>query len=95
MSEPSVQWDLKNPENPKTVFGYLTQALKRRRDKGISGLTIQSCDNIQRNGKVLKKMLLSYVMEAEPELAGWIEKEVSFPDSMVDRITPATTPRGY
>ena len=45
----------------KNVFGYITQGLKRRRDRGIGGLTIQSCDNIQKNGDILKKMLLSYV----------------------------------
>ena len=91
IDDPSVQWDLKNPEKPKTVFGYLTQSLKRRRDRGIAGLTIQSCDNIQKNGDILKKMLLSYVQESEPQLTDWIEKEVAFPNCMVDRITPATT----
>jgi mannitol 2-dehydrogenase len=91
IDDPSVQWDLKNPENPKTVFGFLTQSLKRRRERGIAGLTIQSCDNIQKNGDVLKKMLLSYVQESEPQLTDWIEKEVTFPNCMVDRITPATT----
>jgi mannitol 2-dehydrogenase len=90
IEEPSIQWDLNNPENPRTVFGYLTQALKRRRDRHIEGLTIQSCDNIQKNGHVMKKMLLSYVKEAEPGLITWIEKHVTFPDCMVDRITPVT-----
>ena len=89
--EPAIQHDLNNPANPKTVFGYLAQALKRRRDRGSAGLTIQSCDNIQKNGHVLKKMLLSYVKEAEPGLISWIEKRVTFPDCMVDRITPVTT----
>jgi mannitol 2-dehydrogenase len=89
--EPSVQEDLKNPENPKTVFGYLTQALKRRMDKGIKGLTIQSCDNIPRNGEVIKRMLLAYVEKAEPQMTDWIKKEIAFPNSMVDRITPVTT----
>jgi mannitol 2-dehydrogenase len=89
--EPQIQTDLNNPKNPKTVFGYLTQALKRRKERGIPGLTIQSCDNIQKNGHILKKMLLSYVKEAEPGLIDWIERQVTFPDSMVDRITPVTT----
>jgi mannitol 2-dehydrogenase len=92
IDEPLIQWDLKNPENPKTVFGYITQALKRRRERGIPGLTIQSCDNIQKNGDLLKRMLLSYVNEAEPGLTDWIENHVTFPNSMVDRITPVTTP---
>jgi mannitol 2-dehydrogenase len=87
---PSVQWDLNNPQNPKTVFGYLTQALKLRKERTIRAVTIQSCDNIQKNGDILKKMLLSFVRAAEPELTDWIEKNVSFPNSMVDRITPVT-----
>jgi mannitol 2-dehydrogenase len=90
--EPAIQSDLRNPENPKTVFGYITQALKRRKDRGIAGLTIQSCDNIQKNGDILKRMLLAYVKEAEPELIDWIEKQVTFPNCMVDRITPVTRP---
>jgi mannitol 2-dehydrogenase len=93
INEPSIQTDLKNPENPKTVFGYLARALKRRKERGLKGLTIQSCDNIPHNGDVLKKMLLAYVNEAEPLLANWVENEVAFPNSMVDRITPIITIR--
>jgi mannitol 2-dehydrogenase len=92
ITEPAIQWDLSYPDHPKTVFGYLAQALKRRRNKGISGLTLQSCDNIQHNGDVLKRMLLAYIQVAEPGLTEWIEKQVSFPNSMVDRITPAIKP---
>ncbi len=92
ITEPAIQRDLRNPENPRTVFGYITQALKRRKDRGIAGLTIQSCDNIQKNGDISKRMLLAYVKEAEPGLIDWIEKQVTFPNCMVDRITPVTTP---
>jgi len=81
---------MKNPTSPKTVFGYLAQALKLRMQRGIAGCTIQSCDNIQGNGDVAKKSLLNYVEKAEPELLPWIEKNVSFPNAMVDRITPVT-----
>ena len=91
MDEPLIQWDLKNPGSPRTVFGYITQALKRRRNRGIPGLTIQSCDNIQKNGDMLRKMLFAYVEEAEPGLTDWIKSHITFPNSMVDRITPATT----
>ncbi|WP_411831071.1 mannitol dehydrogenase family protein [Mariniflexile sp. AS56] len=92
IDNPAIQQDLKNPNSPKTVFGYLTQGLKLRKENNVSGCTIQSCDNIQGNGHVTKKMLLSYVKHAEPELVSWIESHVSFPNSMVDRITPATVP---
>ena len=89
-SNPVIVEDMKNPMSPKTVFGYLTQAMKLRQQRGLAGCTIQSCDNIQGNGNVAKKALLNYVEKAEPELLAWIEKNVSFPNAMVDRITPVT-----
>jgi len=90
INEPLIQWDLTHPDQPQTVFGFLARGLKLRRERGIEGLTIQSCDNIQKNGELLKKMLLTFVKEAEPELTGWINEHVPFPNSMVDRITPIT-----
>ena len=91
-NNPLIQHDLGSPHAPKTIFGYLTEALKLRKERGLQGITIQSCDNIQGNGHMAKKMLLSYVEKAAPDLVAWIEKNVSFPNSMVDRITPATAP---
>ncbi|MEH6771259.1 mannitol dehydrogenase family protein [Maribacter arcticus] len=90
---PSIQHDLENPSHPKTIFGYLTQALKLRKDGNLKGLSIQSCDNIQGNGHMTQKMLLSYVEKAAPDLVEWIQLNISFPNSMVDRITPATLPK--
>ncbi len=90
--EPSIQWDLNHPEHPKTIFGYLTQGLKRRRDHGLPGLTILSCDNIQQNGDICRKMLMTYIEKAEPGLMEWMKTHVSFPNCMVDRITPITVP---
>jgi mannitol 2-dehydrogenase len=89
-SNPVIVEDMKNPMSPKTVFGYLSQAMKMRMQRGIAGCTIQSCDNIQGNGNVAKKSLMEYVKKAEPELLSWIEENVSFPNAMVDRITPVT-----
>jgi len=89
-SNPVIVEDMKNPMSPKTVFGYLAQALKLRMQRGTAGCTIQSCDNIQGNGNVARKALINYVEKAEPELLSWIEKHVSFPNAMVDRITPVT-----
>lgn len=91
VDNPDVQHDLAHPESPKLVFGFLTAALKQRKAMGIKPFTVMSCDNIQHNGDVLKSMLLAYVNIADSEFANWIEQNVSFPNSMVDRITPATT----
>ncbi len=88
---PDIQHDLINPENPKTVFGYLTAALRKRRHAGIPAFTIQSCDNIQHNGDVAMKMVMAFAKKQDAELAEWIKKDVRFPNAMVDRITPVTS----
>ncbi|MGE9290782.1 MAG: mannitol dehydrogenase family protein [Puniceicoccales bacterium] len=92
LDNPDVQHDLAHPDSPRLVFGFLSAALKKRRDAGIPPFTVQSCDNIQHNGNMARKMLLAFVDEQDPELATWIRENVRFPNAMVDRITPATTP---
>ncbi|PIB23712.1 mannitol dehydrogenase [Maribacter sp. 4U21] len=89
---PDIQHELRHPNDPKTVYGFLTAALKRRRDAGLPAFTIMSCDNIEHNGDMARKMLLAFAETQNPDLAKWIAKEVTFPNSMVDRITPVTTP---
>ncbi|MDF1755183.1 MAG: mannitol dehydrogenase family protein [Verrucomicrobiales bacterium] len=89
---PEVKHDLAHPESPKSVFGFLTRGLKKRRAAGLPPFTIQSCDNIQHNGDMTRKMLVAFARKQDPELAEWIETEVCFPNAMVDRITPVTTP---
>lgn len=88
---PDIQHDLKNIDQPKTVFGYLSAALRERQTKGRKGFTLLSCDNIEHNGDVAQKMLMAFAEKQDAELAKWISQEVSFPNSMVDRITPVTT----
>lgn len=88
---PDIQHELNHPSDPQTVYGFLTSALKRRRDAGLPAFTILSCDNIEHNGDMVRKMLLTFAKVQDPDLATWIAQEVSFPNSMVDRITPATT----
>lgn len=89
---PDVQHDLASPSSPRLIFGYLTAALKKRHDAGLPPFTIQSCDNIQHNGDMARKMLLAFAEQQDPELATWIAEHVCFPNAMVDRITPSTTP---
>ena len=86
-----IQEDLKNPTKPQGVFGYLVEALDRRRKAGIPPFTILSCDNLQGNGHVAKHTVTSFAALRDAGLAEWISKSVAFPNSMVDRITPVTT----
>ncbi|KLU05762.1 Multiple polyol-specific dehydrogenase [Rhodopirellula islandica] len=90
-NHPDAQHDLQNPTTPKLVFGFLTEALKRRRARNLPAFTIQSCDNIQHNGDLTRKTVLGFARKQDPELATWIESNVCFPNAMVDRITPVTT----
>jgi len=91
-NNPDIQHELRHPQDPITVYGFLTEALKRRRNAGLPAFTIMSCDNIEHNGDVARKMLLTFAEAQDSDLAQWIAKEVCFPNSMVDRITPVTTP---
>lgn len=91
MEHPAVQNDLKNPLKPQTIFGYLAEGLDRRRRAGMPPFTVLSCDNLQGNGHITKRTLTAFCQARDLELAAWIEKNVAFPNSMVDRITPATT----
>jgi mannitol 2-dehydrogenase len=86
-----VAADLAPGATPKTAFGFITEALRRRRERGIPPFTVLSCDNIQGNGDVAKKMFLAFAALKDADLAAWISDTVAFPNSMVDRITPVTS----
>ncbi|WP_280370209.1 mannitol dehydrogenase family protein [Nocardia wallacei] len=89
---PAVRRDLSGEHPPATVFGLVTAALARRRERGVPAPTIVSCDNIEGNGRVARRAFTSYAEQVDPALAQWISGNVGFPNSMVDRITPVTTP---
>lgn len=85
-----IQADLRADVPNGTVFGLVLQAMRRRKDAGLGGLTIMSCDNVQGNGKVARLAFLGFAEQKDPEIARWMEQEVLFPNSMVDRVTPGT-----
>jgi mannitol 2-dehydrogenase len=78
--------------DPGSVFGLIVEALARRRDRGIAAPTIVSCDNIEHNGDVARRAVIAHADLLRPGLADWIVERARFPCSMVDRITPVTTP---
>ena len=90
---PDIKADLANPDAPSHVFGTLVAALKARRAAGTPPFTVMSCDNIPGNGHVTSGAVTGFAALTDPDLAAWIENQVTFPNSMVDRITPATTDR--
>jgi len=87
----AVANDLEHPSAPATVFGFVAEGLRRRRDNKSGGITILSCDNLQHNGNTARAAFMAFITAQDDDLAQWAEANVSFPNSMVDRITPATT----
>lgn len=91
LEDEKIRYDLENPTDPKTAFGFIAHGLRLRRDAGNGGITILSCDNLQHNGNTAKSAFTAFIEAQDKELAEWVSHNVTFPNSMVDRITPATT----
>ena len=90
-SNPAIVADTQPGAAPSTVFGIVVAGLRRRRERGVPPFTVMSCDNIEGNGHVARGSFTAFARMVDAELADWIEREVSFPNCMVDRITPVTT----
>ncbi len=92
LDNPLIRADLAQPARPRSAIGVIVEACRRRRDAGGAPFTALSCDNIQHNGTVLRDAVLALAQQRDASLAAWIAAEISFPSTMVDRITPVTTP---
>ncbi|WP_087018630.1 fructuronate reductase [Thaumasiovibrio subtropicus] len=88
---PLIKADLAHPQSPDSAIGYIVEALRRRRDRNLTAFTVMSCDNVQENGHVARAAIMDYAHLIDTELASWIESNVTFPCTMVDRIVPAAT----
>lgn len=86
-----VAYDLAHPQTPTTVFGFIAEGLRQRKEAGNGPITLLSCDNLQHNGDTAKRAFTLFIAAQDQELAKWVATNVTFPNSMVDRITPATT----
>jgi mannitol 2-dehydrogenase len=88
---PDVLADLQPGAAPRTTFGLVTEALARRRERGLAPFAVVSCDNIPGNGHLARASFAAFARLRDPGLGEWVAAEVPFPNSMVDRITPVTT----
>ncbi|NHA69855.1 mannitol dehydrogenase family protein [Phycicoccus sp. CMS6Z-2] len=91
-SDEALQADLADMTAPRSVFGFVVEALRRRFAAGTAPFTVMSCDNLPGNGDVARRMITAFARLADPALADRLEAEVAFPNAMVDRITPVTSP---
>ncbi|WP_269620649.1 mannitol dehydrogenase family protein [Zhongshania sp. BJYM1] len=92
LSHPAIAADIAQAEIPLSAIGLIVYALRLRQRRGLPGFTIMSCDNLIANGEQARKAVTGLARAIDSDLATWIESQVSFPLSMVDRITPRPNP---
>lgn len=88
---PDLAHDLNHPARPRSAIGLVAEGLARRRGAGVAPFTVLCCDNLPRNGDTVRRLVLAFAGARDPALARWIGDAVAFPNTMVDRIVPATT----
>jgi mannitol 2-dehydrogenase len=89
---PAVQADAERGEAPPhTAFGYVCEAIARRRKNNTPPFTVMSCDNLQGNGEIARTAFTAFARMRDPSLVDCMQTNVPFPNAMVDRITPQTT----
>ena len=92
VEDPEVAADLADISAPRTAPGFVVAALKARKAAGLKPFTVISCDNLPHNGARIRAGVLEMARRIDPELADWIAAEGAFPQTMIDRIVPATIP---
>jgi fructuronate reductase len=92
VDDADVAADLGDLSAPRTAPGFIVAALQGRRAVGLKPFTVISCDNLPHNGQRIRAAVLAMARRIDPDLARWIETEGAFPQTMIDRIVPATTP---
>lgn len=93
-ADDQVEADLAgNP--PQTAIGQIARGIQQRFRTGAGPLTVLSCDNLPANGELTGTLVRAFAAalpgaESGPLLA-WLDANVTFPSTMVDRMVPATT----
>jgi fructuronate reductase len=88
---PDIQHDLANPATPRSAPGFIARAIELRRKNNFAPFTVLCCDNLPSNGHTVHKVVSRLGALQNAELGAYIENEIAFPSTMVDRIVPATT----
>lgn len=73
---------------PATALARIVTGLDERRRAGLGPVAVVSCDNLSANGRVLADAVTRLAADFDSGLAAWIDEQISFPQTMVDRITP-------
>jgi mannitol-1-phosphate/altronate dehydrogenase len=91
LNHPAIINDLDFKELPCSVIGVLAKTLLTRFNTTKAPVTIMSCDNVPENGNMLRNCLYEFISIKYPQILDWVKENINFPNTMVDRITPATS----
>ena len=95
-ADPNVAADLADREPYRSVVGQLIGAFQLRAERGLDGLTVLCCDNVTAGGDLIRQLCVQFLRQSplgsDGSLAAWIEANVRFPNTLVDRIVPETAP---
>lgn len=94
IADEQVAHDLEHPLAAQSAIGVLARGLACRQAAGGAPLTVISCDNLAENSRKLHAALVAFLQHTAPDVLPWLERAVSFPCSMIDRIVPASTAAG-
>jgi fructuronate reductase len=83
--------ELEHPGEPRTAAGVLALSLAWWRESGKAPPVVASLDNVSRNGERLRARVCEVAALLDESLPEWISTQVRFPNSVVDRMVPATT----
>ena len=89
-AHPDVRHDVDHPDTPRSVVGHLVLAARDRQATGAGDLTVLSLDNLSANGSTLRSIVTELAALGDASLVAWIDEHMAFPNSMVDRMVPAT-----
>lgn len=92
---PDIVHDLANPQTPRSLPGLILAAIARRRDLGLPPFSVMSCDNMPENGHVTRNVIMQLAQRQDAALAEYIQQQITFPSTMVDRIVPAMTDAAF
>ncbi len=91
LANTEIAHDLLHPDAPTSVVGWLCAGLAKRMKTSGAPITIISCENRVANGSKLAKAMQVFAERSNGALARWMERNVRFPDTMVDCIVPSTS----
>ena len=88
---PDILHDLANPDSPRSAPGFLVEAIRARKARGLPPFTVLCCDNLPANGRTVARVVARLAELRNPALGAYVAEHIAFPATMVDRIVPATT----